>query len=238
MIKFSSARFWSVSFATLLAIFAIFVVTFWIKEPVIPQPTSAITMTDDQTNRELIASIQALRKEVSALRADLSSLQTHVSNIESKHAPNTGSIMASETIKTISPPQPEPTAEQLKHQHEARLAAIDKDFQSETPELEWATKTSTVIQDVFDSIGSNGNKRADLNGSSLQDLECRASLCKIEVNHIDQKAARNFTRNFLSSVSHDLSRMVPELQQNPDGSFTTRAYMARPGRKFADHPAS
>lgn len=227
MVVFTVTRFWNILLLILQGVFVIAGAFWWWNEyQASPQ---SVTIMRGQSDQTMIATVEGLRKEITALRADMSGLAARVSEIENRYV---SSSISPNLAKQVPLPAVEPTEDELKQHQVERLAAIEKDFQSEMVEKEWASKTSSAIRDVFNAIGTQGNKWPELNGSSLQNVECRSSLCKLEVDHADQKAVMGFMRNFQGSIGRSLPRMVRELQQNPDGSFTTHAYMARPGRKF------
>jgi hypothetical protein len=87
------------------------------------------------------------------------------------------------------------------------------------PEQAFATRSETA----------GGNEFA---GSEMKSVDCRATLCRLQVTHTDTGTLKRFVEDFPSSVGSGLPRMTLQPMQNPDGTIDTVVYFAKDGSTF------
>jgi len=102
--------------------------------------------------------------------------------------------------------------------------AIEASLEAETVDSAWSGSTSQIIGEAFTG--------EELAGASLQDIDCRSTLCRVEVQHRDEAKLQEFQRLFPLKVSQALPRMMMHRIDNADGSITTYLYLARQGYRL------
>ncbi|MGH9894389.1 MAG: hypothetical protein ACREA0_20875, partial [bacterium] len=71
-----------------------------------------------------------------------------------------------------------------------------------------------------------------LAATSIQDVECRATFCRVEVTHKDRQAQALFEQRFMPAVAQLLPQAMPRTVKNEDGSTSSVVYLARDGHDF------
>jgi hypothetical protein len=107
---------------------------------------------------------------------------------------------------------------------ETRLEAIETSLRRESIDATWAAQAAHAIDQAM------GDKT--LEGSVLHDLECRSTLCRIEVTNKDPQARSAFELRFFMAVAQLLPRATLRTVENQDGSSSTVLYLARDGHDF------
>jgi hypothetical protein len=176
------------------------------------EPTAEMLKTTpvvDGNSGQLLDTMAALRRELALLRADVSSVKSRLNTIENRES----NLVSN---KHPDSPPPEQVAEEgsvdpmakAEEEHAAHLEALEAGFQAEQAEGAWANETRASIQNIFAADGKkDGGKRPELQGTTLNGAECRATMCKIEVSHTDRKALMGFMSGFHGTIGNDLPRM-------------------------------
>jgi hypothetical protein len=96
-------------------------------------------------------------------------------------------------------------------------------FQSEVVDTTWAPAAARTIQGDF--------SRALSANSSIESVECRQSLCRIQTVHSDVDTYRTFAYGALTSAANEWSgaRYMHLQETLPDGRVRSVAYAAREG---------
>lgn len=175
----------------------------------------------------------ALEKEVAQLRAEIKTLkqqsdplpqslstETFQTKVAKRNEAETGSAER-DVVSNIAIAQ---------RQHQKRMDAIEQNFLQQKTDMGWANAASTLIQQVLDTPGkANESEFAD---TAIRSIECRSTLCKIEVTHSNMSSMRRFIDDFPSSLGNELPRMAFQQHQNPDGSIDMYVYIAKKGNSF------
>ena len=169
-------------------------------------------------------SLEDLRREVAQLRADLRRVQQ---DLEARgHAP-ASAAPAPEEDEELADPEPH-SADEIalleQQQIETHALAIEARLEAETADSAWSGRTAGRILEIF-----TGEK---LGGAALQDIDCRATLCRVEVQHRDEAKLREFQHLFPFKVAQVLPRLMMHRMDNADGSITTYLYLAREGHRL------
>ncbi|MGH8537387.1 MAG: hypothetical protein ACREXM_13215 [Gammaproteobacteria bacterium] len=170
-------------------------------------------------------SLDALRRELAALRADLAEVKDALG--ARTNAPVSGAAApAPEDDVDLADPEAQFTAEIAEEQQQIQAYAqrIEASLEAEPVDSAWSGSTADRIREVF-----TGDELAD---ASLQDIDCRATLCRVEVQHRDEAKLREFQRLFPFKVSQVLPRLMMHRIENADGSITTNLYLARQGHRL------
>jgi hypothetical protein len=179
----------------------------------------------------------ALRQEVARLRGEVAVMQRRVDQLVRRADETKRAEVARGVAVPEGRPQGEPrlrlakvTAErqrrEAEHEHllRAQAEANEAAFQQEATEPTWAGEAREVI--------ARAVAAEELAGTSVQGVECRATLCRMEVTHSDQHARSVFAHHFLVAVAPLLPQAMVQAVENTDGSVRTALYLARAGHDF------
>lgn len=187
--------------------------------------------------------IDVLRREVALLRDDLAAVQRRLKQLTRRAGKAEQQDVAhgsavSEGMPTIDLREGlaayaaerqrlEAESEQrILAQAEANEAALRK----ETEDPSW----SGEARDLIASAVAAG----ELAATSVEDVECRATLCRIEVRHKDRQAQAVFEGRFIMAVAQLLPQATLRTVKNEDGSRSTVLYLARDGHDFPQPEAT
>jgi hypothetical protein len=208
------------------------------EAPIGQAPTSEpYQMAEEDAHGESGGDIEALRREVALLRGDLAAVQRRLKQLtrrggKAERQDAAQGSAASEGMLTIDPREGlavyaaerqrlEVESEQrILAQAEANEAALQK----ETEDPTW----SGEARDLIASAVAAG----ELAATSVQDVECRATLCRVEVTHKDRQAQAVFEGRFMMAVAQLLPQATLRTVENEDGSRSTVLYLARDGHDF------
>ena len=83
----------------------------------------------------------------------------------------------------------------------AQAEANEATLQKETEDSTWSGEARDLI---INAIADGG-----LAGTSIQDVECRATLCRVEVTHKDRQARAVFEQRFMPAIAQLLPQAMP-----------------------------
>jgi len=107
-------------------------------------------------------------------------------------------------------------------QRAKELDLVNNAFLAETSDPQWAPEATTLVSSFFESDAGAKIK--------LSDLECRKTLCKVEISKPDSAEANdNLMLNFPMHVSKALSQSSSYYTQNEDGTTRVTMYLVRNG---------
>jgi hypothetical protein len=187
--------------------------------------------------------IDVLRREVALLRADMAAVQRRLNELARRAVEAEQVGVAHGSAVPDGMPALDPRAslaaaaaerQRLEAESEQRIVA-----QTEANEaaLQKETEDSAWSGEAYDLINS-AVAAEDLAGTSLHDVECRATLCRIEVTHKDPQAGSAFELQFIMAVAQLLPRAMLRAVENEDGSISTVLYLARDGHDFPQPEAT
>lgn len=175
----------------------------------------------------------ALRREVSRLRAELAALRR---DLDQLLRDNPGAIVESE-FDTSAEKTPEMLAaeeaearENSRQQWHERLTEIDALLQKEPVDPVWSGQVSARIQEVLNR-GKHGR-------TYLFALDCRSTLCRLEVQHDDPNAASDFANGFPGEVAELFPKIAMGHADEGDGYSHTVLYLVREGYRLPDWEVS
>jgi hypothetical protein len=191
-------------------------------------------LNEYHSQRELISSLQG---EIAKLRTQQDRLAT-----DAARAALVGRTpVAARAVPSTDPPTAAPSAapaladgrtgdaatrdQRWEEEARASRASVEEAFAAEPANPAWAASTRLAL---LDRLGSASRA----SGSSLGNVDCRASICRVEVVHRDADASRRFSQTAFTDP-HDQAWNGPVVimppQANPDGSLAMVMYLGREG---------
>lgn len=114
--------------------------------------------------------------------------------------------------------------ERWQEQYQANQALMEVSFAEEEVESGWMRRARGALQEKLASRLPST--------SSLRDIDCRSSTCRVELRHADAEAARTFAMKAFSDTNDPVwsgpSTFDPP-EANADGSVTVVMYLGREG---------
>jgi hypothetical protein len=183
-----------------------------------------------------------LRREIAAVRdgqreARPQEVQTLVSYIE--QVPAAAPLAARATaVVGVEPPgaartASEAAANSAKWEEEARAneADIQSNFVAQTVDGSWGPRTGRDLRGRLSALLPSS--------SSMGDVDCRSSVCRVEVVHRDAEAAEHFAQRAFTDVNDRAwdgpSYLMPP-EAGGDGTFKVVMYLGREGTSLLPAP--
>lgn len=171
-------------------------------------------------------SVAALRRELSGLRAEVTALREALRDRASTApaAQDAGPVGEPLAVAPLDP-EAELAAETAEVERASlkRMEAIEAVLNAEPVDSRWADTARATVREAL-GVG--------LDGAAIADVDCRSTLCRVELRHLDGGAAAALQRRFPLRVGRVLPRLRMHRLENPDGSITTLIYLARAGHRF------
>jgi hypothetical protein len=165
-----------------------------------------------------------LRKELRQLRAEVDTLRTAVQQ--------TTPVLPLPSTERPAPALPLPrTVEDMTAQMQAQaqrdqehLAQLDTTLYAEPVDAAWADETAGMLSDVLAS--------ADLSATTVRDLTCRRTACRLTVEHTDRQALDQFSLVLPLQVRADLPQLTFFHEEGAEGRLHTVIYLTRQGHSL------
>ena len=146
--------------------------------------------------------VAQLAREVAALRRDLA-----LARAEARGAP------VEQDRQTLEA--------EARDRVRGRALAIEVALGDEPVDARWSSEARDAIRRAL--------AEATLAATSLDDLECRATLCRLRVTHRDARARADFEREFPGAVAALLPQLMVEPLDTEGDSPGALLYLARDG---------
>jgi hypothetical protein len=107
----------------------------------------------------------------------------------------------------------------------ASQASVEHAFAAEPIDQAWAAPTRSALQDRLVSL-------ARPLASSLHGIDCRSSICRVEIFHRDADAARRFAQTAFTDLQEQAwsgPAVLLPARSTPDGGVTVVMYLGREG---------
>lgn len=132
-------------------------------------------------------------------------------------------------IDSTSPPVADPvTTPQAEDESlQEMINALDAAFHAQSTDESWSLNSSNQIYAYFDLMSQEESNFA----SELRSVECRSSLCKVEVLHDSAVAADEFFLRFPGSVGGALPSISYQFENMPDGRINVLMFLASAAEK-------
>lgn len=154
--------------------------------------------------------ILILTTQLDHLQSKLQGIQKSQSSTEQKSV--NGNTLSNEGTDLNTAEQ---EAEARRETYE-QITAINDNFQAEMTDPGWSTTAESRLQDAFDN--------QLLAEHHLQDMECRTSMCRLDILHQDGSNMTNFRHNLRDQVSDILP--AGAIHPGDDGNSTV-VYLAK-----------
>lgn len=128
-------------------------------------------------------------------------------------------------VEPVLPVSPEALQTRERQQTQRIIASLDTHLRSETYDAQWAPQTELDIAAVF--TGATATVE-----STLHHLACQATLCRLEVSHMDSEAERTFMIHLGQLAAFMNSEAFYERSEQEDGSIATVVYAVRQGHRL------
>jgi hypothetical protein len=122
-------------------------------------------------------------------------------------------------------PSPATEAARWEEQVRANERAIEDSFTTQSMDGAWATPARQTLRDRLSTLS-----RSTL--SSLGDVDCRSSICRVEITHRDSEAAQQFASKAFSEPTERAWNgpvLIMPSQPSADGSLASVVYLGRDG---------
>jgi hypothetical protein len=165
-------------------------------------------------------SLLALRREVARLKAEVDTLRRDIDMLgERDRLATTEEDFSTDEEKPIEILEAEALAAQEESEWQVRqyMDSMEDRFQREVNYAGWSIPAVELIE---------GELRRELfSETSLVSLECRSSLCRLEVQHDNTQASSAFSRDFPESVADMFSKFSIDYVDQGDGYSTMVVYL-------------
>jgi len=193
------------------------------------------TKGNELTISDIAREIKLLKSEISTLKqanTELIDLKMEVAQLKEKRGDNSvqaqiqngGQKNTDDNRVETETTQITPVEIEKKQadQRAKELDLVNNAFLAETSDPQWAPEATTLVSSFFESDAGAKIK--------LSDLECRKTLCKVEISKPDSAEANdNLMLNFPMHVSKALSQSSSYYTQNEDGTTRVTMYLVRNG---------
>ncbi|WP_445170919.1 hypothetical protein [Microcoleus sp.] len=213
---------------TLLLSFSFFAggIFFWLNDSFKPQDTaSAVTQLSSENSASInspdtkhidsnlqgqqLASINPKNKPLLISRAE--TLPATTSNAEPKPS-------QLDTAASLSPQQ------EIEQRRQLRLNLLQNAFTAEGPDKAWSIPTEERLKNLVSQSFSHSN---------LLDVQCRETLCELDVSYDNQEAMNSFFRTLPHTLGWDASGEITYLEEN-DGQIRIKLFLSREGRNLPE----
>lgn len=161
-----------------------------------------------------------IQEEFSKLKEEIAALYQQIGNISTASESLDNAEGLREPAEFTEQDIIAATEEQA-YKDRKRMEMINSVFLSENTDYQWATKITKLITQPLE----NGEQVRTI----LSDVECRATLCRVEVNHEDATAAGEFELQLSMQVGESLPQINYFHEPQDDGSINVVMYLVREG---------
>ncbi len=113
---------------------------------------------------------------------------------------------------------------QAQRQTEEYAAKVRDHFQADPIDLKWSSQMTGLIEEKFNN--------PELKQATLLDTECRATLCRLNVEHTDAGRQADFENQLPMLFAAELPRTTILQEELANGSIRTTVYLAREGHNL------
>lgn len=142
---------------------------------------------DDTVMLDLNRQIGDLNYQIDLLKAQLNQLKYSEDDklITSEQEPNSDKVQDAIDQQSLD--------EKVRNQALQQMAMIDENFNSQVMDPHWSQNAMSQLQNAFEN--------QDLAGHDLLDMECKSSICKLNVIHANGADVSSFRQNLRDQVS-------------------------------------
>jgi hypothetical protein len=113
---------------------------------------------------------------------------------------------------------------QARRQTEEYAAKARDHFQADPIDLKWSSQMTGIIEEKFNN--------PELKQATLLDTECRATLCRLSVEHTNAQRQADFENQLPMLFAAELPHTTMFQEELANGSVRTTVYLAREGHNL------
>ena len=178
-----------------------------------PKPPSA----EDSTQ------LMLLKREITRLDAAVARIETKLDARAHEIPTEKASRYVGDTVENVIEELEEHRLEEQRRTIE-NFAQIGDSFETQSADIGWATDARDSIHRALHSSAPEGTHATQ--------VECRATLCRLELWHEDTGNIGDFVRRFPSLVDHLMPRLAISQSGRDDGTVDMTIYLMRDGHTF------
>ncbi len=186
-------------------------------------PSDPAFETKDATNEGKTNENARLTQQIKILAANQQQIHSRLNGVMDELAAlqkNAPEQTTSQQTRSSDAGHIHRTEQERVQRREARVMDLDTSLNSESIDETWQASAQMKINEVIDGT--------QLAGTDLVDLDCRDTLCKLEVSHHDETALEEFEENFAHQLAWNTSRFSTT-EQGADGRVYHTIYLSREG---------
>jgi hypothetical protein len=105
-------------------------------------------------------------------------------------------------------------------------AYLQASFSDQAPDADWSRTATKQLHEMFEPLASND--------TSLRSVDCRSTLCRVELTHTTEAEYRSFMTTVMSGAMRDWKGPGGGgmLGTEPNGAVTTVLFLAREGAEL------
>lgn len=179
-----------------------------------PSPSLADKRAGDDQRQAL----QTVQQALAAVDVELAALRQRVDRLSALY----------QTSQAEQPP-PQQEAEQqqaAEYRAQERLALLERSVSSQGVDSEWSAQS---LSDIEQALGDEA-----LLDTAIYDIDCRATLCRVEVGHDDPNAFDQFQQQFLNELDELFTNVWLDYTDLGGGATGTVIYLARDGHALPE----
>lgn len=135
-----------------------------------------------------------------------------------------GSVTTSrETTAEIATPIP-PTQQAIEQLRQLRLGQLQNAFAAEEPDNGWSIPAEEQLTKLVSQSTSS---------SSLLDVQCRATLCQLDLAYVNEEAMSDFFKYFPNALAWNASGEITAREEN-NGQIRIKLFLSRDGHSLPE----
>ena len=188
-------------------------------KPELSQPRVSHNSGPDDAIHTLRSEFRLLKAEMNILKSQLKSSNNNLAKLidEKQYSSEQQLEEASEgqilDLDLILQDQEE--------QAEKRMLSMEASLIGEDIDSTWSNSTTDQVQDAFDSI--------ELDGAEVVDVDCRSTLCRIEIDFDDPLRATEYQLWLSVKIGDILPQASMNVSEDGEGNASAVLYLAREG---------
>jgi hypothetical protein len=174
-----------------------------------------------------------LRSQVALLRSDLAKVQRQLRQLAQsasqaqRSAKPSGAEEPADAVVLSEQELREQEADMIEAENQrslARMAAGEAALQQESADGVWSIQAAEALREALANEA--------LSGTTVQDINCRSTLCRLQVVHDNREQQALFEHDFSFKVGQLLPRMMTHSEEQTDGTISATIYLAREGNEL------
>jgi len=189
-----------------------------------------VVAAGDGIDKQVVGEVRDLREMVGQLKSRVASLEKRLQLRQMNKLPvvssnNPVNEGVEQTGVASDNELEESSLSEREQEHwEEYLSLVETHLQNENIDSQWSEKAKTEIENTFASD--------ELASAAVTEIECRSTLCRIEVAHDEPQSLSEFDVLLPQKLAHILPQTTMDRVELEDGSTQTIVYLSRDGFDF------